>query len=684
MVQASAGPGTGQPIVAAATLTATPTIPEAEEMFDLSAWNQRDWAGNHQNAKEHPDGYWVNVEGELPKELCGTYFRNGPGTYSLGGQELAHPFDGHGYIVSIAIKDGKAFTRGRFVHTPEYRNEVGQQKILFRGSFGTQKPGGARKNAFDIFMKNAANTSIHLWGGRLLALFEAGQPYAMDPYTLETLGTDLLGGAVRPGAAFDFGSVTNSLTETAFKTLGIGPRKWGGEHKLGGDAVTAHPRYDPDTGRMVFYRFQVKLSLDIFRDGAALISGKKLPLTTVITFFELDQGMKEVCRLEYALPGYTFLHDFALTPTHYVLIQNPVAMDPAPFMLGKCSAASSIKFVDGQPAEVHLVRRPVDGSGTQSAKGTQLKLDHPAVKQLKEEGLGPLVTRGADTAFGMQEGGTLENTSSRRSGDLQAACVPGTSGLPGLLVSQVPSGFVFHQANSWIDTNTNCMVILCVRYENFPDFDLQAAGPDRSYTEVDMFKQPVAQLWRYDVNLTTGAQKQQCLSRRGFEFPSVNPAFAGRRARYIYGGASLHPTQNLPVQSVARFDLDTGLFKFWTRGSRYFMGEPQFIPKDRSNDPGINPLRPSSPTGANSGTSHVNGAFNGQSSHADPALSRLPDIKEDDGWIISIGYDASSGRSEAVVLDAADIEAGPIATLPLASPVGYGIHGSWSPSYFGP
>lgn len=39
---------------------------------------------------------------------------------------------------------------------------------------------------------------------------------------------------------------------------------------------------------MVFYRFQVKLSLDILRDGAALISGKKLPLTTVITFFELD------------------------------------------------------------------------------------------------------------------------------------------------------------------------------------------------------------------------------------------------------------------------------------------------------------------------------------------------------------------------------------------------------------
>ena len=42
-----------------------------------------------------------------------------------------------------------------------------------------------------------------------------------------------------------------------------------------------------------------------------------------------------------------------------------------------------------------------------------------------------------------------------------------------------------------------------------------------------MFKQPVAQLWRYDLNLATGAQTERCLSRRGFEFPSVNPAFAG-------------------------------------------------------------------------------------------------------------------------------------------------------------
>ena len=46
-------------------------------------------------------------------------FRNGSVSFSFGNQELAHPFDGHVYIISIAIKDGKAFARARFVETPE-------------------------------------------------------------------------------------------------------------------------------------------------------------------------------------------------------------------------------------------------------------------------------------------------------------------------------------------------------------------------------------------------------------------------------------------------------------------------------------------------------------------------------------------------------------------------------------
>lgn len=69
--------------------------------------------------------------------------------------------------------------------------------------------------------------------------------------------------------------------------------------------------------------------------------------------------MKEVSRVELRTPGYTFLHDFALTPTHIVVIISPVALDVTPFLLGLDSAAASVKWQDDKTAEVHLVGRPV-------------------------------------------------------------------------------------------------------------------------------------------------------------------------------------------------------------------------------------------------------------------------------------------------------------------------------------
>lgn len=40
--------------------------------------------------------------------------------------------------------------------------------------------------------------------------------------------------------------------EAFFKAAGVGARKHGGDYRLGGEAVTAHPRYDPDTGELCF------------------------------------------------------------------------------------------------------------------------------------------------------------------------------------------------------------------------------------------------------------------------------------------------------------------------------------------------------------------------------------------------------------------------------------------------
>lgn len=57
---------------------------------------------------------------------------------------------------------------------------------------------------------------------------------------------------------------------------------------------------------------------------------------------------------------------------------------------------------------------------------------------------------------------------------------------------------------------------------------------------------------------------------------------------------------------------------------------------------------------------------------------------EDDGWVMTLCYDAAMHQSELVLLEASDIEAGPIAVLPLQKTIPHGLHGNWSEKYAGP
>ena len=76
--------------------------------------------------------------------------RNGPGKFTIGGDKISHPYDGDGLVLSIAFRGGKAHFRSRFVQTAEYLAEQREQRILFRGTFATQRPGGQAANALDV------------------------------------------------------------------------------------------------------------------------------------------------------------------------------------------------------------------------------------------------------------------------------------------------------------------------------------------------------------------------------------------------------------------------------------------------------------------------------------------------------------------------------------------------------
>ena len=75
-------------------------------------------------------------------------------------------------------------------------------------------------------------------------------------------GLESLGGRIRPGLPFDMGSPAGNAFFTSFTlsthdrlgTTATMPRELLG---AGGDAVTAHPHFDSNTGRLLLFSYQV-------------------------------------------------------------------------------------------------------------------------------------------------------------------------------------------------------------------------------------------------------------------------------------------------------------------------------------------------------------------------------------------------------------------------------------------
>ncbi|MBD1825605.1 carotenoid oxygenase family protein [Cyanobacteria bacterium FACHB-DQ100] len=273
------------------------------------AYNTKEWQRGYRSLTQEYD-YWIDeIEGELPAELNGTLFRNGPGLFEVNGERFQHPFDGDGMISAIAFHDGRAHFRNRFVRTEGYLAEQKAGKILYRGVFGTQKSGGWLANAFDVRIKNIANTQVIYWGGKLLALWEAAEPHRLDPKTLETLGLEYFDGKLGKGAPF-----------------------------------AAHPWIDPsskfDGGKPCLVNFSIKAGLSF-----------------TIAIYELDVDGNIVRQHDYPVPGFAFIHDFAITPNYCIFFQNPVKFNPLPFLAGTRSAGECIQFQPDQPTKVLIIPR---------------------------------------------------------------------------------------------------------------------------------------------------------------------------------------------------------------------------------------------------------------------------------------------------------------------------------------
>ena len=94
--------------------------------------------GNWAPVREERDDYALPVKGELPRELSGTLFRNGPNPQF--DTPDAHWFVGDGMLHAFTLENGKASYRNRWVRTPKFLAEHDAGRAIWSGKgFGGQK-----------------------------------------------------------------------------------------------------------------------------------------------------------------------------------------------------------------------------------------------------------------------------------------------------------------------------------------------------------------------------------------------------------------------------------------------------------------------------------------------------------------------------------------------------------------
>ena len=130
----------------------------------------------------------LEVIGEIPADLNGLYVRNGPNPrFTTEGRY--HWFDGDGMLHAIHLRDGTATYRNRWIRTDGFAADGAARRALWKGvaeDRGDNPDDGSR-----LRLKDTANTDVVFHNGNLVALwYLAGEPYRMDPLTLETVGKE--------------------------------------------------------------------------------------------------------------------------------------------------------------------------------------------------------------------------------------------------------------------------------------------------------------------------------------------------------------------------------------------------------------------------------------------------------------------------------------------------------------
>jgi len=182
--------------------------------------------------------------------------------------------------------------------------------------------------------------------------------------------------------------------------------------------------------------------------------------------------------------------------------------------------------------------------------------------------------------------------------------------------------FVYHPLNAYDDADGN-VVMDVVRYPDM--FRAEVFGPGATAS-------PTLDRWTIDPAKRSVATEH--IDDVGQEFPRIDERLTGRVHRYGYTVEVAVGEHWNGLGGLRKHDLVAGTVERHEPGDGRQASEPVFVPAS-------------------------------------------PDAGEDEGWILSVVYDAGRDSSDLVIVDATDFTAPSVATVHLPRRVPFGFHGSW-------
>lgn len=238
--------------------------------------------GNFAPVAEEVTADDLTVVGELPPELDGMFVRNGPNPqFPL--IKNYHVFEGDGMLHGVRIRGGRASYRNRYVRTAGWEAERAAGKALYPSFLDPLNVNALLRVLRNLLkraplIKNTANTALVRHDGRLLALWEGGEPHEIRVPDLET----------------------------------VCPYTFGGRLK---NQFTAHPKVDPATGELLF--FGNSLFRPSVRYGVVGARGEIVHTTAI------------------HIPRTVVMHDFAITPRHTIFVDTPLTVGVKRMLRGR-------------------------------------------------------------------------------------------------------------------------------------------------------------------------------------------------------------------------------------------------------------------------------------------------------------------------------------------------------------